>query len=68
MRVLALTGPLPNPLAAAADDAVGVDAATPTVQEVHQVAIHLLCAAIDATLLGRMTDSAQPATRVEVRR
>jgi D-sedoheptulose 7-phosphate isomerase len=50
MRVLALTGPLPNALAEAADDAVGVDASTPTVQEVHQVAIHLLCAAIDAAL------------------
>jgi D-sedoheptulose 7-phosphate isomerase len=68
MRVLALTGPLPNPLAAAADDAVGVDAATPTVQEVHQVAIHLLCAAIDATLLGGLADSARTQTRVAVRR
>lgn len=68
MRVLALTGPLPNPLAAAADDAVAVDAATPTVQEVHQVAIHLLCAAIDATLLGGRNDSAAVGTRLEVRR
>jgi phosphoheptose isomerase len=68
MRVLALTGPMPNPLAAAADDAVGVDAATPTVQEVHQVAIHLLCAAIDATLLGEPADSAPTQTRVAVRR
>jgi D-sedoheptulose 7-phosphate isomerase len=68
MRVLALTGPMPNPLAAAADDAVGVDAPTPTVQEVHQVAIHLLCAAIDATLLGGLADSAPTNTRVAVRR
>jgi phosphoheptose isomerase len=68
LRVLALTGRLPNPLAAAADDAVGVDAATPTVQEVHQVAIHLLCAAIDATLLGGLADAVPARSRLEVRR
>jgi D-sedoheptulose 7-phosphate isomerase len=48
MDVFALTGPSPNPLETAADHALCVDAATPTVQEVHQVAIHLLCEAIDA--------------------
>jgi len=43
----ALTGPAPNPLAAATD-AVAVPAdATATVQEVHQVVVHLLCAAVD---------------------
>jgi D-sedoheptulose 7-phosphate isomerase len=48
LRVLALTGPAPNPLAALADEAVAVRApATATVQEVHQVVVHLLCAAID---------------------
>jgi phosphoheptose isomerase len=48
MTVWALTGPGPNPVAAAADDALAVDApATATVQEVHQVAVHLLCAAVD---------------------
>jgi D-sedoheptulose 7-phosphate isomerase len=47
----ALTGPRPNPLASAAADAVCVDAeATATVQEVHQVAVHLLCAALDVEL------------------
>ena len=46
--VWALTGPLPNELAALADDAVAVEAdATATVQEIHQVAVHLLCAAVD---------------------
>ncbi len=51
MSVWALTGPAPNPLADAADDAVSVEAATTaTVQEVHQVAVHLLCAAVDAAL------------------
>lgn len=46
--VLALTGPAPNPLAAACPDAVVIEAwSTATVQEVHLVAVHLLCAAVD---------------------
>jgi phosphoheptose isomerase len=45
----ALTGPAPNPAAEAADEAICVDAQlTSTVQEVHQVVIHLLCTAVDA--------------------
>ncbi|UNS97073.1 SIS domain-containing protein [Streptomyces tubbatahanensis] len=49
LRVWALTGPGPNPLATAADDALCVTAATTaTVQEVHLVAVHLLCEAFDA--------------------
>ena len=48
LTVWALTGSLPNPLAALAEEAVAVEArATATVQEVHQVAVHLLCAAVD---------------------
>ena len=48
LTVWARTGPGPNPVADAADEAVCVDtAATATVQEVHQVAVHLLCAAVD---------------------
>lgn len=48
----ALTGPAPNLLADLADDTVAVDApATATVQEVHQVVVHLLCAAVDTALL-----------------
>lgn len=43
----ALTGPAPNPLAAAADAVVVPAEATATVQEVHQVVVHLLCAAVD---------------------
>ena len=44
----ALTGRAPNPLVDDSDDAVVVDAPyTATVQEVHQVVIHLLCAAVD---------------------
>jgi D-sedoheptulose 7-phosphate isomerase len=51
MTVLSLTGPLPNRLAAESDDVIAVDGATPTVQEVHQVIVHLLCEAIDETVL-----------------
>jgi phosphoheptose isomerase len=47
----AMTGPGPNPLAGAADRAIPVAAAaTPHVQEGHQVAIHLLCTVVDAEI------------------
>ncbi|TDE29609.1 SIS domain-containing protein [Actinomadura sp. 6K520] len=47
----AVTGPGPNPLADACDDAVTVEAAaTSTVQEIHLAAIHLLCGVIDDAL------------------
>jgi D-sedoheptulose 7-phosphate isomerase len=53
MHVLAMTGPEPNPLAAAADEAVCIDSPwTATVQECHLVALHLLCAAFDAAVLA----------------
>lgn len=48
MTTWAVTGRAPNPLARLADDAVVIDAPyTATVQEVHQVVVHLLCAAVD---------------------
>jgi len=51
LETWALTGPIPNPVALIADEAFCVDApAAATVQEVHQVAIHLVCAAVDVTL------------------
>ena len=51
LRTWALTGPAPNALCALADDALCVEARyTPTVQEIHQVAIHLLCAEVDVRL------------------
>ncbi len=54
LRTWALTGPRPNPLAACCTDVIAVDAGTTaTVQEVHLVVIHLLCAAIDAAVAGR---------------
>jgi D-sedoheptulose 7-phosphate isomerase len=47
----ALTGPAPNPLAAVCDDAVTVEAPTvATVQEMHLVLVHALCAALDREL------------------
>ncbi len=47
----ALTGPGPNPLSRAVEETVCVDApSTATVQELHLVALHLLCAAIDVRL------------------
>lgn len=47
----AVTGRSPNPLAVLADSAVCVDStSTPTIQEVHQVVVHLLCEALDETL------------------
>jgi D-sedoheptulose 7-phosphate isomerase len=43
-----MTGPGPNPLADACDEAVTIESpAAPTVQEVHLIIVHLLCAAID---------------------
>ncbi|ATW52899.1 D-sedoheptulose-7-phosphate isomerase [Streptomyces peucetius] len=48
LRVWAMTGPRPNPLAEAADETLCIDAdSTATVQEAHLVAVHLLCEAFD---------------------
>lgn len=45
----ALTGPPPNPVGDAAEDAICVEAPlAATVQEIHQIAVHLLCAAVDS--------------------
>jgi D-sedoheptulose 7-phosphate isomerase len=47
----ALTGHAPNPLAARADECLAVDSPhTATVQEIHLIAIHLVCAAVDVAL------------------
>jgi D-sedoheptulose 7-phosphate isomerase len=51
LRVWALTGPPPNPLLAGSDEAPCVRAASAaTVQELHLVAVHMICAAFDAEL------------------
>ncbi len=53
VTTLAMTGPGPNPLVAAADDAICIDSPwTATVQECHLVALHLVCAAFDAAVLA----------------
>jgi D-sedoheptulose 7-phosphate isomerase len=51
LQVWAMTGPGPNTLADLADDALYIDAPdTCTVQELHLVAVHELCAQFDAAL------------------
>lgn len=53
MRVWAFTGPQPNPLGSQSDEVLAVDAPmTATVQELHLVALHVVCAALDAKLCG----------------
>ena len=63
LAVWAMTGPSPNPLAARADEALCVDApATATVQEVHLVALHMVCEAFDAASGATAAqDAARPA-------
>src|SRR3954469_10404099 len=51
LQVWALTGPRPNPLAEEASECCAVDAPyTATVQELHLVALHILCGALDREL------------------
>ena len=51
LRVWAMTGACPNPLSRLAHETLEVRAgSTAAVQEVHLVAVHALCAAIDAAL------------------
>jgi len=55
LEVWALTGGEPNPLCGMCDESVAFDcASTATVQELHQVAIHVICGAVDREIaLGR---------------
>ncbi|HLU45589.1 MAG TPA: SIS domain-containing protein [Natronosporangium sp.] len=51
LRCWALTGPAPNPLADRCQDTVAVASPEPqVVQELHLVAIHVLCEHVDAAL------------------
>ena len=51
LEVWSMTGPLPNPLAEHSSEVCAVDAPyTATVQELHLVALHIACAALDRTL------------------
>jgi D-sedoheptulose 7-phosphate isomerase len=49
-RSWALTGPGPNPLAAACTDAICLPGDTSTVQEAHLAALHMLCRATEIAL------------------
>ncbi len=56
ISVWTLTGPAPNPLAEAADEAVCVPVdSSPTVQEAHLVAVHLLCEQVDRVVAQALT-------------
>jgi D-sedoheptulose 7-phosphate isomerase len=58
LEAWALTGPAPNPLAEACDDALCVDSPhTATVQEIHLVAVHLVCAAFDQAIARRALEA-----------
>jgi len=60
LTVWALTGPAPNPLADVAHEAIAVEAEfTATVQELHLVALHILCAALDSALGVRPARTAE---------
>jgi D-sedoheptulose 7-phosphate isomerase len=51
LRVWAMTGRAPNPLSGLADETLAVSAdTTAVVQELHLVAVHALCAAVDSAL------------------
>jgi D-sedoheptulose 7-phosphate isomerase len=57
LDVWAFTGPTPNPLAELADETLAVDSPyTATVQELHLVALHILCASLDRALGLPSTD------------
>ena len=60
----ALSGPGPNPLATRCHEGLCVPAATTaTVQEVHQVVVHLLCAAVDVAVGASRATVLEASTR-----
>ncbi len=69
MQVWAFTGPRPNPLADVADEALAVDARfTATVQELHLVGLHILCAGLDRELGVLPAETRVPAQATAGRR
>ena len=67
MSVWAFTGPSPNPLAEVAHEALCADARlTATVQELHLIALHILCAGLDREL-GVVAHETRIASRGAVR-
>jgi D-sedoheptulose 7-phosphate isomerase len=61
----ALTGPGPNPLAAACTEAVCLPGDTATVQEMHLAALHMLCRAVEQAVSAAASErvDAGPADR-----
>ena len=62
LRTWALTGPTPNPLADACDEAIGCPSDdSQVVQELHLVSVHLLCEHVDRALpaVERLTGDLQ---------
>jgi len=58
----ALTGSGPNPLADTCDECLFVDApTTATVQEVHLVVVHMLCAAVEVRVVDATLGGGRPA-------
>jgi phosphoheptose isomerase len=53
MRTWGLTGAQPNSLQRLCDEALAIPGRTPIVQEIHLVAIHLICAAVDAAVAAQ---------------
>ena len=57
----ALTGPRPNAVCERAGEALCVDApSAATVQEIHQIVVHLLCAAVDAEVQASLAPRRLP--------
>jgi D-sedoheptulose 7-phosphate isomerase len=64
MRVWAMTGRTPNPLAALAHETLAIEAVdTCTVQELHLVALHIVCEEFDVAL-GYGIESVTPSVQV----
>lgn len=64
VHVWALTGCEPNPLMAGSDESLCVAApSTATVQEIHLVAVHMICAAFDAALERGVRSAGDKGTR-----
>jgi D-glycero-D-manno-heptose 1,7-bisphosphate phosphatase len=65
--VWAMTGPAPNPLAAAADDAMAVEApSTAYVQEIHLAAVHVIAEAVEHALTTEGRSGTDQVSRVDV--
>ncbi|HEX4789596.1 MAG TPA: SIS domain-containing protein [Actinospica sp.] len=66
LTVWALTGPCPNPLASLAHQSVDVPAEDcATIQEVHMVAVHLMCEALENELAGAAARAEAPGRATE---